>query len=103
MTTTDSHRRPNKPWRDVTDWDNGYDTAVKEYEPMLRECEATEDALTKILKDLIAELRAKHVSGKRPCWLCSMDWPCGEGLAIEYAEARLRDVSMSLSEGHGDE
>ena len=57
MTTTDSHRRPNKPWRDVTDWDNGYDTAVKEYEPMLRECEATEDALTKILQDLIAELR----------------------------------------------
>ena len=65
--------------------------------------EAGKEYVGRILKDLIAELRAKHVSGKRPCWSCSMDWPCSEGLAIEYAEARLRDVSMSLSEGHGDE
>ena len=100
MTTTDSHRRPNKPWRDVTDWDNGYDTAVKEYEPMLRECEATEDALTKILQDLIAELRSEHYphSCTDPedfpccCQECRGHWPCGIEAAARSAERRLREM-----------
>lgn len=58
-------------------------------------------AATQILLDLIAELRrsakgylspgAYAITVKEQLWLA--DW----------AEARLRDVSMSLSKGHDDE
>lgn len=74
MTTTDSHRRPNKPWRDVTDWDNGYDTAVKEYEPMLRETHVSD--------------RAPHRAAK--CEECERTWPCFTSVLSDRAEQRLR-------------
>ena len=96
-------KKPVKPWRDVTEsvgeettcldygdecqvasdfYDAGYDAAVKEYEPMLRECEKTEDDLTKIITDLIAELRDEMWKGE------DMD----AEIAITRAEARLREV-----------
>ena len=67
-----------------SDWEDGYDTAVREYEPMLRECEATEDALTAILTGLIAELwsMAEHDDHLTE-WI---------GPNLERAEERLREV-----------
>ncbi len=81
-------------------WNDGYDTAVKEYEPMLRECEKTEDALTKIIMDLIAQLRKQHKrccpsSDKRKdheCLGCRESWPCPHTRALNRAEQRLLEV-----------
>ena len=68
------------------------------------------DPIRNILLDLIAVLRDEH----RPylgcahdccqeCSTCRETWPCETAKEIARAEARLRDVSMSLNKGHRDE
>jgi hypothetical protein len=64
-----------------------------------------------ILSDLIAELRTTHYPHTCTdpedfpccCQECREHWPCGIEATARSAEARLRDVSMSLSKGHDDE
>lgn len=73
------------------------------------------DPIRNILLDLIAVLRDEHRPYLRPfiparlrrccqeCSTCCETWPCETAKEIARAEARLRDVSMSLNKGHRDE
>lgn len=63
-----------------------------------------------ILTDLIAELRKDHRQRCECHCECGERWGwdgpgCGSdaALALDPPEARLREVSMSLTKGHGDE
>ena len=60
----------------------------------------TEPAERAILTDLIAELRDEHrIVGDGYCEACDVEpFPCASGRAVNWAEARLREVS-----GDGDE
>lgn len=58
------------------------------------------DAYRDVLRDLIAELRDEHrMDNGGYCEACDVEpFPCASGRAVNWAEARLREVS-----GDGDE
>ncbi len=70
--------------RPKSDWEKGYDTAVEEYEPFLRECEKTEDGLLNIILDLLLALKQYRRYNFIDQQLLAVP--------IERAEQRLREI-----------
>ena len=96
----------------VTHWDGCGEIGTPEHEGCFisMEHQSAPPPERAILADLITELRKDHRQRCECHCECGGRWGwdgpgCGSdaALALDPPEARLREVSMSLTKGHGDE